>query len=494
MSLAQPIDGASNPLAVLQQAVADGGSNPLAALQHAAAYTPSPKELLESWEKNFTSNMTKFVIFTAIQIGIVVWVISGGGIAEVVNNWPKYRCSPLIMPFAGFFGYDASENFNFCMKNIFNLNAGAVLAPVYGVMSNFTDIIGTISNVANSFRYLIANLLHGMERLMSSFRDRFQFILFSVRMSFFKIMNLMGRLYTTFYAVIFMGMSALQAAQNVGNNAMVEFLLEFCFDPDTPVELATNIIVPLSQVEIGTKLAAINGVNPIVTSKFKFMGSATPMVKLNGTIVSSKHYVYYETLKTWIEAGMHPDATPTPSLPVLICLNTSTHTLKLNGTVFSDYDESESPDVIKATQNLAEKHLNSGLHNKPTVDYALGIQGTTQVLLANGTTKPISTITITDKISQGGSVLGLVEEMVHYVCELPNTGIKVSAAQLLWNDNKWVRAASIYPVIKLKTPETYYQLITDLSIIVSSDTMFRDYREVNIPEMETAYQSDLLKA
>ena len=64
------------------------------------------------------------------------------------------------MPFAGLFGYDATENFNFCMKNIFHSNSAAVLGPVYGLMSSFTDIAGTISNSANSFRYLIANLLN----------------------------------------------------------------------------------------------------------------------------------------------------------------------------------------------------------------------------------------------------------------------------------------------------------------------------------------------
>ena len=132
MSLAQPAVGS--------------GANPLASLQSASVYKPSFKELAAMWEKNFYSNMTKFIIVTAIQVGIVVWVISGGGIAEVINNWPKYRCNPVIMPFAGMFGYDASENFNFCMKNIFNVNAAAVLGPVYTLMSKFTDIASTIAN------------------------------------------------------------------------------------------------------------------------------------------------------------------------------------------------------------------------------------------------------------------------------------------------------------------------------------------------------------
>jgi len=477
MSLAQPAVGA--------------GGTPLASLQSASVYQPSLKELAESWEKNFYSNMTKFVIVTAIQIGIVIWVISGGGIAEIVNNWPKYRCNPVIMPFAGLFGYDASENFNFCMKNIFSMNAGAVLAPIYGVMSNFTDIIGTISNVANSFRYLIANLLHGMERLMSSFRDRFQFILFSIRMSFFKIMNLMGRLYTTFYAVIFMGMSALQAAQNVANNDMVKFLLEFCFDPETPIKLASGLTVPLSKVVIGDKLAAINGVSPIVTSKFKFGGSSTPMVKLNNTIVSSKHFVYYEKLASWIEAGDHPDAITVISLPYINCINTNTHKILINNTIFADYDESDSPEVIKTTQKLAEQCLNSGVFGPVASDYDLGLDGLIQIKMEDGSFKVLRNISIGDKISQGGLVMGIVQEQVYNICTTDNN-LRVSAAQLIWDDQSWIRAGSKYPVIKLNKPEVFYQLITDLNIIVTkSGDMCRDYREVNVPEMEAAYEREL---
>ena len=478
-------------MSLAQPAVGVGGT-PLASLQSASVYQPSLKELAESWEKNFYSNMTKFVIVTAIQIGIVIWVISGGGIAEIVNNWPKYRCNPVIMPFAGLFGYDASENFNFCMKNIFSMNAGAVLAPVYGVMSNFTDIIGTISNVANSFRYLIANLLHGMERLMSSFRDRFQFILFSIRMSFFKIMNLMGRLYTTFYAVIFMGMSALQAAQNVANNDMVKFLLEFCFDPETPIMLASGLTVPISKINIGDKLAAVNGISPIVTSKFKFNGSSTPMVKLNNVTVSSKHFVYYEKLASWISAGDHPDAESVMSLPYLVCLNTNTHNILINNTIFADYDESESPEVIKATQKLAEQCLNSGVYGVSASDYALGLDGLIQIKMEDGSYKLLSRISVGDKISQGGLVMGIVQEQIYNICTTDN-GVRVSAAQLLWDSKKnWIRAGSKYPVMKLNKPEVFYQLITDLNIIATqSGEMLRDYREVNVPEMEDAYEKSL---
>ena len=463
--------------------------SPLSIIQTAAAYTPSLEELTKSYTENFYYTLMKFAVITIIQIVIMVWTLAGGGLADIAQNWPKYRCNPLIMPFASLFGYDASDNFNFCMKNIFSMNAGAVLAPVYGVMANFTDIVGTISNVANSFRYLIANLLHGMERLMGSFRDRFQFILFSIRMSFFKIMNLMGRLYSTFYAVIFMGMSALQAANNVANNDLVKFLLEFCFDPETPIEMASGVYKPLRELSIGDSLAAVDGVNPIVTSLFEFNGHSTPMVRIGSTIVSGKHYVFH---KGWIEAAQHPDAVNVPSLERLICLNTSTHTIFIDDTLYSDYDESESPDVIKSTQELAEKTLNSGLHKAGLSNYDLGLEGSIEVLLASGVKKPIKSVQVGDILAGNSVVLGTVKEEVSSVVTL-NNGLRVSSAQLIWSDRDkaWVRGASLFKSETLLKKEVFYQLITERSIIETPHYMFRDYREVTIPEMEQAYSDKL---
>jgi len=455
----------------------------------------SPEEQLKNYVDNFNSYLIKFVILTIVQIILLVYVFAGGGIAEISVNWPKYRCNPLIMPFASFFGFDATENFNYCMKNIFNLNAGAVLGPLYTIMASFTDIVSVISNVANSFRFLIANLLHGMERLMSSFRDRFQGILFSIRLSFIKIRSLMGRLYSTFYAVIYMGMSALRAADNVARNDMVQFLLEFCFDPSTPIELASGKTVRIDQLQIGDALAPINGTAPIVSSLFTFDGSQTPMVNLNDVIVSAQHYVYYKPLGQWIAAGDHPDAYPAPSIPTLYCLNTTTHTLKIGSDLFSDYDESESYTVSEAAKRTAEKMLNGGIVGagaSKKIDYSLGISGNCGVLMADGSSKSLDSIAIGDKLKGGGVVLGKVAESSSFVVNISNT--YVSASQLIWNNksNTWVRACELYPdeVIQLRKPVVLYNLISSNNLIFTRDYVYRDYREVSDPIMEESYANE----
>jgi hypothetical protein len=483
-------DTTAAPLEVLQQAAG-------AATAVAAVVAQSKEDLFEIYNKNFYWNVAYLSILTIIQIVILFYVIIGGTISEILHNWPKYRCNPMIMPFASLYGHDATENFNFCMKNIFNINAAAVLGPVYGLMSQFTDIAGTIANTANSFRYLIANLLNGMERLMASYRDRFQFLIYTLRMSYMKMMTLMGRLYGAFYAVIFMGLSGLKAADNVANNDLVKFLLEFCFDPDTPIELFDGSVKKLSEVKIGDVLKKVDEKNPVVTSVFAFNGSKTPMVRIGKTLVSKEHFTFHND--TWIKAGDHPDAVAADSIPELVCLNTDTHVLQLNGTIFADYDESDEASVVETTQALAEMRLNAGVFNEmneKTSAYELGLDSSMKIVFSNGLTKALADVKIGDELLGGGVVMGLVQEKCGWVCKLPN-GLLVSSSQLLWDKDfsLWRRAAFVYPdnCLLLEKPVVLYQLTVSNNIIESVDFMFRDYREVNDPDMEDAYEKDFSK-
>ena len=61
---------------------------------------------------------------------IVVWNIVSSNIGNIQNNWPKYRCNPLIMPFASFWGHKPAENFYQCIQSIQKQNMPAYLQPM----------------------------------------------------------------------------------------------------------------------------------------------------------------------------------------------------------------------------------------------------------------------------------------------------------------------------------------------------------------------------
>ena len=61
--------------------------------------------------KGFDIILTLFIFL--IFIGLFMFNFLTSGIQNIKDNWPEYRCNPTVMPFAGQFGFDPTENFTY---------------------------------------------------------------------------------------------------------------------------------------------------------------------------------------------------------------------------------------------------------------------------------------------------------------------------------------------------------------------------------------------
>jgi hypothetical protein len=441
-----------------------------------------------------TGSMIWFVLITLLNIGILVALFTVGNLEEVAKNWPRYRCNPIYMPFATSFGSDPVENFQFCLNSVFAGKAAAIFAPLYSILSEFGSIISKIVNVAMGLRNLFSNMFSSVKDFLGNVKQRILTILMQIRISFLKMNSLMGRVFGTLYAVIYMGISGLTAGQNIANNDLVKFLFEFCFAPTTPILLSNGSTILLQDVKVGDTLAPLEGVSPKVTSKFIFDGTKTRMVKIGDLHLSAEHYV------GGVPAEEHPAAIAAESIPTLVCLNVEGHKFKLGSLVVSDYDESSDATVVKTTQALAELLLNGRPSTPPTSvvgleEYSLGIEGEALILLENGEWKYLYEIKVGDSVQIGGRVVGVVEEFVETGVLLPS-GVVVSASQLLWTGLRWERAAAVYPTHTLRKPlhQLFVENCTSFYVKKNEDVLLvREYREVADPEMEDSYREDISK-
>jgi len=452
-------------------------------------------QMMQSWSEGLSSSIVSLVITTIIFTVITILFFYVGNFTEVAKNFGKYRCNPLLMPFAGQFGYDAKENFNFCITSIFNEKAVEVFSPLYALLSQFTNVFTIMMNATLGIRKLFSNFFLSVNTYISNVRNRIQNLLFQIRMSFIKLNSLMQRVYGTMFAVIYMGTSALTAANNTANNDLVKFLSEFCFDPETPIQLENGNFVPLQSVKIGDRLAILTNNVPVVTSIFEFDGQQTPMKKIDGVIVSSQHYVYYNT--KWIIAADHPRAESVQSCKKLICLNVSGNVFKIGHSrlIVRDYDEHVSPSIIKEAQSIALSALN-GIAFQTMDDYSLGFDSVLRVQMADNSWKSVSAVKVGESLKNCGRVMGCVQEQCAATVRIPGNQ-RVSAAQLLFLKDRWVRAGAVWP-IEYETI-TLSQFITENcgTLILSNGIhtfYMRDYREVPLPEMESPYADEFTKS
>jgi hypothetical protein len=106
-------------------------------------------------------------------------------------------------------------------------------------------------------------------------------------------------------------------------------------------------------------------------------------------------------------------------------------------------------------------------------------------------------------LKHAGTVLGIVKEVSKDVVVSPQ-GIAFAPSQFVYDTmtNKWVRAARRWSAGLVSNKYgILYSLITQRTSSIHMrggagkiDTYIRDYREVPLPEMESAYEKEFLTA
>ena len=428
------------------------------------------------------------VLVLTLCVGLAL-SMSVGYLKQIFSNFASYRCNPVMMPFAGLFGYNASENFQFCLSNILQGRLAEVFSPLFSLLGTFGTTLEMVVNAALGLRKLFSNFLLTVNGFISNVQSRIKMLMTTVRMSFLKMKELMGKVYGTMFAVLGLGTSGLTAAGNLADNNLVKFMLEFCFAPETVVVLEDGTQKTMESLEMGDRLAPLgSGFTPVVTSLFRFDGRKTPMVRIGDVVVSAFHFVEWDG--KMVEATEHPHAIPLPSLPALCCLNVTGHRFLVGtqGLVAADYDEDESEDVVRATQAVAVTALNgtnAEANGEAVSDYSLGLSNDAEVRMKDGTWKRIGDVRLGDVTEHAGVVKGLVKEACESVVETPCGPF--AAAQLVWSLEKWRRAAAVWPL--KKGTHVLSHLITERcgALELRGDVFVRDYREAAVPEMEEAY-------
>jgi hypothetical protein len=438
-------------------------------------------------------SLLSFIGLTLV-LGLIAYVISEiANYYEIRQNWEKYRCQPSIAPFAKFYGHDVTETLNFCAAEAVKEHAPGVIAPIYEGVNKMIGVVDGVYQKAEAIEGGITGLIGGFSNFVTNFANSLGLIETRIRMSVVRIKDIFMRLYGSFIAFVYAGISAITFGNNLICNPLVTFVAGFagvdlcCFAPDTLVRRADGVAIQIESVVIGTELAG----GARVCSTYTFDGTGTKMVRLHGIHVSGNHYVPAPgSTGALIHATSHPEAIPAESLSVIYCLATTTNTIPVvspvNGVTheFADYEESYDPNVIAETQRAVEKALNGRERAGPTVtDYSLGIDQRFCVKIHTGVTRVLSDIRLGDILESGARVSGLVSEVCEHVCAVPDTaGLIVSAAQLVFWNGLWQRAGNVWPTVAKKSPTVLCHVLLDgnKTFVIYTDSgplPVRDYAE-----------------
>ena len=442
------------------------------------------------------SNAVFFIFFIILILIISIFVFQTVfNIKKIKEDWPNQRCLPLIMPFAGFFGHNPKENFEFCMGKIFGTHSANYFGSLGTIFGKFTSVIQMIFNSINSMRNTIATLGGGINVIFQEFTERISNFFFKLRLSGIYLKTLFMRMYAVLFSIMFMGMSGIAGMTSFTNTFLFSFLDTFCFPGNTSLQViqfdGSIHQKHIKDVEIGDTLYPGN---IKVTGTFKFYSRGQPMVQLGDVIVSTNHYLMYQGKP--IKAIQHPHAIPIGlwnSDDYLYCLNTNTHTIPVSHFTFLDYDE--TPQADKITMNYIEYRLNATPTIIPTnysfEEFGFGIGEDTKIKTQRGLISA-KDIQIGDELSTRSKVVGKIRKQVTEICEL-EPSIIITPSTLHWNskENKWTRIGEQHQFIQ-KTYECISLVVVPNSQIELENNMIvRDYMELCSPDSEIYYSNCL---
>lgn len=167
------------------------------------------------------------IIIIIIFLGLYVSNVLAIGIKKVQDNWPVYRCSPTVMPFAGIFGHDVGDNFNQCMQTTqtsymeyLMLPMNYILKLVGNVASKIVSDINSVRGVMDRLRNQVMSIIQNTFGVLLNIVIGFQKIIISLRDL---INKLVGVVMTLLY-ILQGAMFTLQSLWNGINGSLVRSL------------------------------------------------------------------------------------------------------------------------------------------------------------------------------------------------------------------------------------------------------------------------------
>lgn len=276
------------------------------------------------------------------------------GIKNIKNNWPTYRCNPVVMPFASIFGQDPVTNFTYCIQTMQSSYMDYLLQPVNYNLSSVANIGSVITDSMNSARAFINNLRNFITDIIQNVFGVFLNILIEFQRIMVEIKDMVAKLVGILATLMYTVEGSMYTMQSTWNGApgkMVKSLQGLCFNPDTEVLCKDGSKYAMKDLPLGCELENGAVVQSIMRISNRTLDGSQReqmyhVITKEGIIeVSGSHLIYHGEVDRFITVKELSDMCPEACVIVnnspeeLSCLITSNHTIPIKGKIFHDWED-----------------------------------------------------------------------------------------------------------------------------------------------------------
>ena len=286
--------------------------------------------------------LTSIIILVFIFLYLVP--LMSVGVKNIRQNWVKYRCNPMVMPFASFFGEDPTKTFTYCTQTMMKDFMGYLLLPLQHSINiiqtaggEFEESINDVRKVISSTRSFVTSIVQDIFGILLN-------ILVEIQKTMIHLKDLVAKLVGIMTAILYMVSGTMDAMQSAWNGPPGKMTRALCFDPATKVRLENGTLREMSSLELGDTLkdgSLIEGVlklrNTTNDSFYKVSGGENN----NDILVTGTHLIQDNSGK-FIPVKDHPEAVLTKATnDFFYCLITSSQRIIIGERTFWDWNDDE---------------------------------------------------------------------------------------------------------------------------------------------------------
>ena len=304
-----------------------------------------------------TSDLALSVFIIFIFILLYVFNILSVGIKAIEDDWPTYRCNPVIMPFASVFGQNVMDNFTFCIQSMQTNYMGYLMQPlnynldvIGGLGAGLTTAVNDVRAFFNNIRDMTTGIVTDIFGLFLNILIEFQRLTIAIKDMFAKFIGVLATLMYTLSGSV-MTMNSMWAGPPG------QLVKELCFHPNTKVQLKDGSIVAMKDVPLnailknGAKVCSVMSISN-VDEEGMYVERIFEMA--NGEegetiLVSGSHLVLDPKTQTFVKVkDIKGDEAPIATeleCDTLACLITSNHTIPIGKWTFHDWEDDNGKSI-----------------------------------------------------------------------------------------------------------------------------------------------------
>jgi len=292
------------------------------------------------------SSWILFILLNLLFIALSLRVFVTMTLKAVKDNWAKYRCNPLAIPFSD----DPTSDFTYCVQNIQGGYMKYLLQPLNTMFNNLGQLSGqfdtNILDIRKMFNYVrgqVAFIVKSIFGVVMSIAVEFQRVVIKIKDLFMKIIAI---------AVVMLNMvdGSVMTAKSAWSGPPGKMVRTIgsvaCFHPNTKITLVSGEKKTMKKLDLGDELAGGSKVNAVlklanfgkdVFYKFEKKGCDNSDIYVTGN-----HFVRNET-GNFVHVRDHPNAIPCPEMKIdsLRCLITDDHKIRIGQMTFWDWEDDE---------------------------------------------------------------------------------------------------------------------------------------------------------